>query len=392
MAGKLESVVVVEYARSAVAKSGKKGALRELHPVEMGGMVIKGLLDKIPEFDPEEIDDVIIGCSQQEIKQTHNMGRLAGAAAGLPDSVPGMTVNRFCSSGLQSIALAASQIECGMADCIIAGGIESMTSVPIDLEKMKQVVDYDLFAKKPAHYDGMGITAENVAELCGITREQMDAFAVESHARAAAAQDDGRLNESIIPLPGVDVEGNPIIFDKDQGIRRGTSMESLATLKPCFKEDGVVTAATSSQTSDGCGFVLLMSEAKAKELGMKPIAKFIGFAVAGCDPAYMGLGPAYAVPKVMEKTGLTVDDMDVIELNEAFAAQAIPCMEKLGMDPKKVNPNGGAVALGHPLGATGAILTCKALNELKRIGGKYGLVTMCIGGGMGAAGIYEMCE
>ena len=236
----------------------------------------------------------------------------------------------------------------------------------------------------------MGLTAENVAEKYGVTREEMEALAYQSHMRAAAAQDAGKFDDEIIPVPGVDVDGNPILFFKDQGIRRTTTMESLAALKPCFKEDGIVTAATSSQTSDGAGFVVLMSREKAEELGIKPIARFVGFAVAGCEAAYMGLGPIYAVPKVMKQTGLTVDDMDVIELNEAFAAQAIPCMKELGMDPAKVNPNGGAMAMGHPMGATGAVLTCKALNELKRTGGKYALITMCIGGGMGAAGIYEM--
>jgi acetyl-CoA acyltransferase len=235
------------------------------------------------------------------------------------------------------------------------------------------------------------LTAENVAEKYGLTRENLDAFAVESHKKAAAAQDAGKFDGEIIALDGVDDDGNTIVFNKDQGIRRSTTMESLGQLKTVFKEDGVVTAGTSSQTSDGAAFVVLMSKNKVEELGIKPIAKFIGFQVAGCDPAFMGLGPIYAVPKVMELTGLTVDDMDVIELNEAFAAQAIPCMRELKLNADKVNPNGGALALGHPLGATGAFLTCKALSELKRNGGKYALVTMCIGGGMGAAGIYENC-
>ncbi len=391
MTGKLEHVVVVGYGRSAVAKSGKKGALRNLHPVEMGGMVLKGILEKIPALVPEEIDDIIVGCAQQELSQAFNMGRLVGAVAGLPESVPGMTVNRFCASGLQSVALAASQIECGMADCIVAGGIESMSSIPIDMEKMKQIISPWIWENAREQYMAMGITAENVASRYGIAREEMDAFAVKSHEKALRAQAEGRLNQSVIPLPGLDADGNEITFDQDQGIRPGTTVESLSKLDPCFKKDGTVTAATSSQTSDGAGFVVLMSEKKAEQLGIEPIAKFIGFAVAGCEAAYMGLGPMYAVPKVMEKTGLALDDMDVIELNEAFASQAIVCMKELGLDPDKVNPNGGAIALGHPLGATGGILSCKILDELQRTGKRYGLVTMCIGGGMGAAGIYEMC-
>ena len=391
MTGKLEHVVVVGYGRSAVAKSGKKGALRNLHPVEMGGMVLKGILEKIPALVPEEIDDIIVGCAQQELSQAFNMGRLVGAVAGLPESVPGMTVNRFCASGLQSVALAASQIECGMADCIVAGGIESMSSIPIDMEKMKQIISPWIWENAREQYMAMGITAENVASRYGIAREEMDAFAVKSHEKALRAQAEGRLNQSVIPLPGLDADGNEITFDQDQGIRPGTTVESLSKLDPCFKKDGTVTAATSSQTSDGAGFVVLMSEKKAEQLGIEPIAKFIGFAVAGCEAAYMGLGPMYAVPIVMEKTGLALDDMDVIELNEAFASQAIVCMKELGLDPDKVNPNGGAIALGHPLGATGGILSCKILDELQRTGKRYGLVTMCIGGGMGAAGIYEMC-
>ena len=387
---KLTNVVVVGYGRSAVAKSGKKGALREMHPVDLGGIVLRRVLDKMPELPEDEIDDIIVGCAQQEIKQTFNIARLIASRAGLPESVPGMSCNRFCSSGLQSIALAAGQIQSGLADVIIAGGVESMTAVPISAERTAEAVDEWLLKNAPANYMSMGETAENVAARYGITREEMDAFAVESHRKAAAAQDAGRFDASIVWLDGKDAEGNGIVFDKDQGIRRNTSMESLAALQPCFKKDGIVTAGTSSPTSDGAGFVILMSEEKAKELGIKPIAKFIGFAAAGCEAAYMGEGPMHAIPKVMAQTGLTVDDMDVIELNEAFAAQAIPCIRELKLDPARVNPNGGALALGHPLGATGAILTCKLLDELKRTNKTYGLVSMCIGGGMGAAGIYKM--
>lgn len=384
-------VVVVAYGRSAIARSGKKGALRQMHPVELGGQVLAGVLKKVPQLEPSLIEDVVVGCAQQDLGQSYNLARQVASAAGLPHSVPAMSLNRFCSSGLQAIAVAAGQIESGMNEIMVAGGVESMTAVPMTYDlsayRSSYVKEHD-----PDQYMAMGLTAENVAARYGITREQMEALAVESHKRAAAAQDAGKFDEEIISLPGVDAEGNAIVFNKDQGIRRSTSMETLATLQPCFKQDGIVTAGTSSQTSDGAGFVVLMTPEKAKELGIRPIAKFIGFAAAGCEPGYMGEGPMYAVPKVMEKTGLTVDDMDIIELNEAFAAQAIPCMNKLGMDPAKVNPNGGALALGHPLGATGAFLTCKILSELKRRNGKYGLVTMCVGGGMGAAGIYEMCE
>ena len=355
----------------------------------MAGQILQGVLKKVPELPLEMIEDVIVGCALPEAKQGLNPGKLIASRAGLPKCVPGMTVNRFCSSGLQTVAIAAAQIECGMNEVLVAGGFESMSALPMTIDRSADWSPW-IVANDPDQYIPNGITAENVAKRYNVTREEMDVFAYESHMKAAAAQDSGKFDREIIPLPGVDEAGNPIVFDKDQGIRRTTSMESLAQLKPCFVENGTVTAATSSQTSDGAGFVVLMSEKKAAALGIKPIAKFRGFAVAGCDAAYMGLGPIYAVPKVMDLTGLSVQDMDVIELNEAFAAQALPCIKVLGMDPAKVNPNGGAIALGHPLGATGAILTCKALDELERIGGKYALVTMCIGGGMGAAGIYEL--
>lgn len=390
MKGIIKDVYVVAYGRSAVGKSGKKGALRNMHPVDLGGLVLKGVLEKVPQLNPDDIEDVVVGCATHEEKQSTNMARLIALRAGLSQSVPAMTVNRFCSSGLQTIDIAATAIAAGQADVLVAGGVESMSSIPM-VNDFTAHADPWLLENLPDVYMPMGLTAENVAAKYGITREEMEEMAVESHRKAAEAQDAGKFDGEIIPLEGVDEAGNPIVFDKDQGIRRGTSMESLATLKTVFKEDGVVTAGTASQTSDGAGFVVLMSKEKVEELGIKPIAKFIGYAVAGCDPAIMGVGPIYAVPKVMKLTGLTVDDMDVIELNEAFAAQAIPCIRELGMNPAKVNPNGGAMALGHPLGATGAILTCKALSELDRIGGKYALVTMCIGGGMGAAGIYEKC-
>ncbi|BAK47032.1 acetyl-CoA acetyltransferase [Clostridium sp. SY8519] len=386
----LNDVVIVGYGRSAVAKSGKHGALRMMHPVDLGGQILRGVLDKIPALKDSDIDDVIVGCAQQELSQSFNIGRLVAQRAGLPDSVSGMSCNRFCSSGLQSVALAAASIHAGFADVIVAGGVESMSSIPINYDNMKKSINPWIWTNKPANYSAMGITAENVAKKYGITRLDMEEFTVSSHKKAAAAQTAGRLAPSILPLTGTDDEGKEIVFCQDQGIRKNTSLESLASLEPCFKKDGLVTAGTSSPTSDGAGFVILMSEEKAKELNISPIAKFTGFSVAGLDPAYMGLGPIYAVPKVMEETGLTTDDMDVIELNEAFAVQALMCIRKLGLPPDRVNPNGGALALGHPLGATGAILICKALDELQRIHGTYSLITMCIGGGMGAAGILQL--
>lgn len=383
-------MVVVAYGRSAIAKSGKKGALRDMHPVDMGGLVLKGIIDRhLPNLPRELIEDVIVGCAQPDLKQGCNIARAISIRAGLPSSVSGVQINRFCSSGLQAVAMAAAMIESGMNDVLIAGGIESMTAVPANYDRTEFLNPW-VIENEPGIYLPMGNTAENVAEKYKISREEMDQFALKSHQKAAAASTSGKFDAEIIPLPGIDIEGNPIIFEKDQGIRKNTSLKSLSELNPCFLEDGKVTAATSSQTSDGAAFIVLMSEFKAKELGIKPMAKFIGYAVVGCDPAYMGEGPIYAVPKVMELTGLTVDDMDVIELNEAFAAQAIPCIKILGLNSKKVNPNGGAIALGHPMGATGAVLTCKALNELKRTDGRYALITMCIGHGMGAAGIYEM--
>lgn len=391
MENQCREVVVVGYGRSAVAKSGKKGALRQMHPVTMGGLTLKGVLAKYPELDPALVEDLIVGCAIPERKQGFNFARLIAARAGLPDSVCGMTVNRFCSSGLQAIALAAAQIRCGMADVIVAGGVESMTSCPVNLD-ISDTFDQELLAMRKEEYLPMGLTAENVAARYGVTRREMEKLAVESHRRAAAAQDAGKFDGEIVPLTGVDAEGNAIVFDKDQGIRRDTNLETLAGMKPCFKENGLVTAATSSQTSDAAAFVILMTRGKAGQLGMKPVATLEGYAVAGCEPDYMGLGPIYAVPKVMKQCGLKVSDMDVVELNEAFAAQAIPCMRELGLDPARTNPNGGAMALGHPQGATGAFLTCKLLSELKRTGGIYGLVTMCIGGGMGAAGVYKMCK
>ena len=382
-----KEAVIVAYGRSAIGKSGKKGALRGAHPVDFAGQVLDGVLRKIPQLERSEIEDLIVGCAKPEGVQGFNMARVIALRAGLGWEVPGQTVNRFCSSGLQAISTAANTILTGQAEVIVAGGVESMTAIPMGSDPA--VRDRWVEEHEPGAYLPMGITAENVAQRYHVTREEMDAFAVESHRRAAEAQAAGKFDGEIIPVDGVDEEGSPIVFQKDQGIRPGSSMESLGALKPAFQEGGAVTAGQASQTSDGAGFVVLMSAEKAAALGLKPLARYLGFAVAGVDPSVMGIGPIQAVPKVMALTGLAPGDMDVIELNEAFAAQAIPCIRELGLPLDRVNINGGAVALGHPLGATGAILTCKALAELERRGGRYALISMCIGGGMGAAGVFE---
>ena len=385
--GQFEHVVVVACGRSAVAKSGKKGALRNMHPVTMGGLTLKGVLEKVPQLKPEQIDDIIVGCAIPERKQGFNMARLVAARAGLPDSVCGMTINRFCSSGLQAIDFAANAIKAGEMDIVCAGGVEYMTGM--DMNPDVQYADEKLVEMKPDTYISMGMTAENVAAQYNISRVEMEQEAVESHAKAAAAQAAGKFKDEIIPIHA-EIDGKDVLVTEDEGIRPGTNLESLAKLKPCFKEDGRVTAAISSQMTDGAGFVVLMARETAEKLGYTPIARFVSFAVGGVPAGVMGLGPIKAVPKVMARTGLTVDDMDVIELNEAFASQMMACIRDLHLPKEKVNPNGGAMALGHPLGATGGVLSCKVLSELKRTGGKYGLVTMCIGGGQGAAGIYEM--
>lgn len=381
-------VVVVAYGRSAVCRA-RKGSFAGTHPIEYSAQVLKGVLDKIPQLDRADIEDVIMGCAVQHYKTSMNIAKSVVARAELPECVSGHTINRFCSSGLQAIATAANAIAMGQGDVIVAGGVEDMSGTFEPYPEEYQ--DAWLNEHAPGAYMAMGITAENIVKNRGLTREEMDQMAVESHRKAAKAQKEGKLAPSIIPVTVIDAEGNEKVVTEDEGIRPNTSMESLAALRPCFLENGTVTAATSSQTSDAAAFVVLMEAEKAKSLGIKAIAKLKSFAVAGCDSTMMGLGPIYAVPKAMKRAGLTIDDMDVIELNEAFAAQAIPCIRELKMDPDKVNPYGGAMALGHPMGATGAFLTCKALDYLQDNNGKYGLVTMCIGGGMGAAGIFEMC-
>lgn len=387
MSGVLQDVVVVAFGRTIYSKA-RKGALSAVHPVEFGAQALKGVLAQIPQLDAKEIGDVITGCAMPFGAQGGNLSRLIVQRALLPDCVTAQTVNRYCSSGLQTIATAANAIRCGEEAVMVAGGCESMTMVPMLLGM--EGPDPWLLENRPEVYMSMGITAENVAERWSVGRAEMETLAEESHRRAAAAQSAGYFDDQIIPVTVPGPDGAAVTLTRDEGIRPDTAAAKLAEMKPCFKEDGIVTAATSSQVSDGAAYVVLMSADKAQALGIKPVARFLAFSTGGVPAEIMGVGPLEAVPKVLKKTGLTIGDMDVIELNEAFASQALVCMRELGMDPQKVNPTGGAMALGHPLGATGAMLTCKALSYLRRTGGRYGMVTMCIGGGQGAAGIFEL--
>lgn len=381
-----KEAVIVAYGRTPLARA-YKGGFAQTHPVDYGAQALQGVLAKAPQVDPCLIEDLIVGCAVPEQYVGYNVARLIAQRAGLPDLVPGQTVNRFCSSGLQAIATGANAILAGDMDIVVAGGIEMMTGL-----SMGHPAEYqNAYLKEhiPGTYMSMGLTAEFVAERYDITRAEMEALAVESHQKAAAAQAAGKFTDEIIPIC-VETETGTLVLTEDEGIRPGTNGESLAGLKPCFKEGGLLTPATSSQMTDGASFVLLMSRERAEALGCTPIARFVSFAVSGLAPEVMGMGPVTAVPKALLKAGLTLDEIDTIELNEAFASQVLACMRELDLPLEKVNPNGGAMALGHPMGATGAVLTCKALSELRRRGGRYALITMCIGGGMGAAGIFEM--
>jgi acetyl-CoA acyltransferase len=391
----MREAVIVAGARTAVGKA-KRGSLKDVHPVDMGAAVVSNLLRRVPELNPAEIEDVIMGTAVPEAEQGMNMARLIGLRAGLPTNVPGITVNRFCSSGLQTIAYAAQQIIAGGADVIVAGGVESMSLLPMAGHKV--ALNPTLMETMPEAYMSMGHTAEEVAKRYGVSREDQDAFALQSHQRAAAAIAAGKFRDEIVPLTvkqhRVDDDGKlhvtERVFDTDEGVRADTSLEALAKLKPVFHVQGTVTAGNSSQTSDGAAAVLVMSAEKADSLGVRPIARFRSFTVGGVDPDVMGIGPVVAIPKALKMAGLSLADVDLFELNEAFASQSLAVIRELGLDPAKVNVNGGAIALGHPLGCTGSKLTVSLLNELKRRGGKYGVVTMCIGGGMGAAGVFEM--
>lgn len=386
--------VIVAAVRTAVGKA-KRGSLVTMSPIEMGATVIKELLKRVPEVDPASIDDVIIGCAMPEGEQGLNMGRQIALRAGLPNSVPAETVNRFCSSGVQTIADAATNIMAGMGDVFIAGGTESMSMVP--MTGFKFAPDAGLSLELPEVYMNMGLTAENVAEQYNISRQDQDEFGLRSHQNAANAIKNGYFEDQIVPLElevtSLDEDETLITrsftFKVDEGVRYDSTIEGMARLRPAFKPGGTVTAANASQMSDGAAAVLMMSRAKAEALGLKPMARFVSFGVGGVPPEVMGIGPIAAVPKALERAGLTIEDIDLVELNEAFASQAVAVVRELGMDIDKVNVNGGAIALGHPLGCTGAKLTTQLLYEMKRRGSRYGMVTMCIGGGMGAAGIFE---
>lgn len=392
----MREAVVVAYGRSAIGKS-PKGTLKDTRPEDFAAQVIKGVFAKVPSFDTALIDDIILGCAFQEAETGTNVARNIGLLAGIPESVPAQTVNRFCSSGLQSIAMGANAIMAGQADIILAGGVETMSMIPMGGNLNVPVVS--LATSNPDAMTAMGNTAENVAAKYGITREMQDEFALNSHLKAIAAQDAGKFDDEIITVDAVKYkteDSGKVVkytepFNKDEGMRRGLDMAALTKLKPVFQKDGTVTAGNASQMNDAASVVLIMAKEKAEELGLKPIAKFVAFAVAGVAPAFMGMGPVAAVPKALKLAGLKKEDIDVWELNEAFSAQALACIQELGLKDANVNPNGGGVALGHPLGCTGSMLTCKLLSELKRTGKKYGVVSMCIGGGMGAAGVYEMC-
>jgi len=381
-----KDVVISAYGRSPCCRA-LKGAFAHKHPLDYAAQTMNGVLAKVPQIQPHDIDDIIVGCARPVNQMDKNAARLIAMRAGLPFTVTGQTINRFCSSSLQAIATAANAIAAGQEEILVAGGVEDMshcfTPYPAEYQ------DHWFEKHCPGGYMAMGETAERVAEQYGITRARMEKMAVESHAKAHQAQQEGKLKSSIIPITVVDEFEKAMVIDSDEGIRPNTNLESMQKLKPCFRENGLVTAATSSQTTDAAAFMILMSAERAKEMGVRPLARILGFAVAGCDPTIMGIGPVYAVPKVMKRIGLTVADMDVIELNEAFAAQALACMDILGLPEEKVNPYGGAMALGHPMGATGAILTGKALDYLGDNAKRYALVTMCIGGGMGAAAVFE---
>jgi acetyl-CoA acyltransferase len=389
----MQEAVVVDCLRTAVGKA-PRGTLRNTRPDDLGAACIRALLEKYPEVPKEEVDDVILGCAMPEAESGNNMARQAALRAGLPDIVPGVTINRFCSSGLQAIAMAADRIRSGGAHIIIAGGAESMSLIPRGGNKLAPnpwFVDH-----RPEIYMNMGLTAEQLQRKYNISREEQDAFSLRSHQNAARAQAEGKFDDEIVPFVVQTVTPNGAkphttskIFDRDEGPREDTSLEALGKLKPVFHAAGTVTAGNSSQTSDGAAAALVMSDRKAQELRLKPMAHFVSFAAGGVPPEIMGIGPVVAIPKALALAGLKLDDIDLIELNEAFAVQALAVIRRAGLDMDKVNLNGGAVALGHPLGCTGAKLTATILREMARREAKYGLVTMCVGGGQGAAGIFE---
>jgi acetyl-CoA acyltransferase len=390
----MRDAVIVSAVRTAVGKA-PKGTLRNTRPDEMGAAVIKEALSRVGGLDVAEVEDVIMGCAMPEAEQGMNVARAAAIRAGLPVETSAMTINRFCSSGLQSIAMAADRIRSGGAEVIIAGGLETMSMIPMGGHIIRP--NPYLVEHYPDFYLSMGLATENVARKYEVTREEQDEFALRSHKRAAAALDADKFKGETVPLNVVledlDEHGRKqrreVVFAKDEGVRRDSNIEGLQKLKPAFHVKGTITAGNASQMSDGAAAAVVMSDARAKELGAKPLARFVAYATAGCPPEEMGIGPVFAIPKALRIAGLALADIDVIELNEAFAAQSLAVIKTLGLDPEKVNVNGGAIALGHPLGCTGAKLTASILRELERRKGRYGMVTMCVGGGMGAAGIFE---
>lgn len=389
----MQDAYIVSSVRTPVGKA-PKGTLRTMRPDDLGAIAVKGAIAKVPGLDAGQIDDLIVGCSFPEAEQGFNLGRVIAQRAGLPDSVAGCTVNRFCASGLQTIAMATQAIMTGQADVIVAGGAESMSLIPMGGHAM--IPNPEMIATTPQVYCTMGLTAENVVQQFQVSREDQDAFALRSHQRAVAAIHSGRFEEEIIPVPVHEThyvdgrtQATQTLFLMDEGPRPDTSLEALAKLSAVFRMGGSVTAGNSSQMSDGAAATIVMSQRKMDELGVKPMGRLLGFAVAGVPPEVMGIGPVEAIPKVLKQVGLSLDDIGLIELNEAFAAQSLAVIRKLGLNEDILNVNGGAIALGHPLGMTGAKLTATILHEMKRRGVRYGLVTMCVGGGMGAAGVLE---
>ena len=391
-----QKAYIVTGFRSAIGKAGK-GGFRFSRPDDLAADVIKHLMSTVPQLDKDRIDDVIVGNATPEAEQGLNVGRMISLMGLDTDKVPGMTVNRYCSSGLETIAIATAKIESGMADCIIAGGVESMSVMAMGGWRI--VPNSKVGKEHPDWYWGMGLTAEAVAKKYNVTREEQDAFAIQSHEKAIQAIQAGRFKDDIVPITVEHVylddnekrQVKSYVVDTDEGPRAGSTLESLGALKPVFALGGSVTAATSSQTSDGAAFVLVMSEKMIEELGLKPMARLVSYAVVGLEPKYMGVGPIEAIPKAIKMAGLKLEDIDLIELNEAFASQSIAVIREAGLNPDIVNVNGGALALGHPLGCSGAKLTVQIMNELKKRNKKYGVVTMCVGTGQGAAGVIEMC-
>jgi acetyl-CoA acyltransferase len=390
----MKDAVIVSAVRTAVGKA-PKGTLKNTRPDEMGAAAIKEAVGQVPNLEASQIEDVIMGCAFPEAEQGQNVARIAAIRAGLPVEVSAMTVNRYCSSGLQTIAIAADRIKTGGADIIVAGGLETMSMIPMGGHSMRP--NPTLVDSYPDYYLNMGLTAEALANKYEISRDEQDEFSLASHRKAAEAVRSGKFKDEIVPfnvrIDETDEKGRTlrkeIVFETDEGVRFDASPEGFAKLKPAFHMKGTVTAGNSSQMSDGAAAVVIMSAEKAEELGAKPLARFVAYATSGCLPEEMGIGPVYAIPKVLKMAGLTMDDIDLFELNEAFAAQSLAVIKALEMNPAKINVNGGAIALGHPLGCTGAKLTASILREMERRNARYGMVTMCVGGGMGAAGILE---